>query len=148
MICQLGVLDCREKWIKVLTPMGVCFELEIQRAFEREFDSFSDLRSSFANNVLGLVAATNLPGGSALCRLHKPVLMEHQRIKQQLIYENFNVFTFIYDTSAISSNTKVARISRQSISITQILQVIERYCYQPYHYTICLVNVKALKQNN
>lgn len=60
MICQLGVLDCREKWIKVLTPMGVCFELEIQRAFEREFDSFSDLRSSFANNVLGLVAATNL----------------------------------------------------------------------------------------
>ena len=28
------------------------------------------------------------------------------------------------------------------------LTVIERYCYQAYHYTICLVNVKALKQNN
>ena len=82
MICQLGVLDCREKWIKVLTPMGVCFELEIQRAFEREFDSFSDLRSSFANNVLGLVAATNLTRGFGFLSTSKTrrILMEHQRI--------------------------------------------------------------------
>ena len=54
-ICQIGTMNCINKWKRILTPMGICWEMKLQND-----NDFEELNLQKKPDILGLMIATNL----------------------------------------------------------------------------------------
>ena len=54
-ICRIGPMNCIHKWKRILTPMGICFEMKLQNDSD-----FEELNMQKKPDILGLMIATNL----------------------------------------------------------------------------------------
>ena len=54
-ICQIGTMNCINKWKRILTPMGICWEMKLQND-----NDFEELNLQKKPDILGPMIATNL----------------------------------------------------------------------------------------